>query len=150
MEVSFYEAQLRGRYFFPGRNAWGTVRRLEGVRRRTGVVIQFDGATQVLITRKNWYAFKTDKGIPSAAVPSKVVAATPQKQVAAMPKAKILTATKKAKPRSKRRIRSHAKNIPVEEPIQDNRPVPDIPGPPVPKPRKGVWEELGIACLRKV
>ena len=148
MIVSFYDAEMRGRYYFPGFKQWGIVKGILGVRKRIAIVVKMDkGATDVLLRSKDWVAdTEVNRSRPSAPIPP-VIAAS-ERQVVGLKNTKVLTRIS-----GKRRSRDKLVRIvtvPAEASILDTRPVPDIPGPPVPKPLRGVWDRLEIACLRSV
>jgi len=147
MSVLFNDAKVRRRYYFPGHKQWGIVQKIIGQKKRTGVIVKLDKrATDILIRPQHWVASNDEQDSPSAPIPAIAPIAASEKQVVGLKNAKVLTRT--TKPR--KRVRGHVRTINQEATVEDTRPAPNIPGPPVPKPIHGVWDKLSTICMRDV
>lgn len=154
MLVSFASAVPGVQYFFPGRRKFGEVIQVYGRKNRRSISVMMDDGIQVDYSARQWLAVTVDEAekymIHEPPVEGKQIVGLTKtklgkresgnkgKQVRGRP----LTPRKsRANARRAARENTEAALAPVTVKVIDDRPIPDIPGPPVPKPKAGVWSD---------
>lgn len=136
MSVTFDGIQVGEQYFFPGQNRVGEIKQFFGKRKRREVRVLFSGGVDVVFNAKTFFAVPVNE----AAKYRKAHGAGPQLVGLNKIKGDVVDVprgqTKWLRPkRPNRMLKAGSPST------KDTRNAPDIPGPPVPKPKHGVWSD---------
>ena len=138
MPVIFNDAVQGETYYFPGMGKRASVIRVYGKRTRQHVTISTLGSCiEITYSEKTWFAVDLKEQVKYEASPgdgSQFIGLDKVMSNIGGPRAERVR-RRAVKPMVVRRRRKSQVIIKVK----DTRPLPEIPGPPPPRPSKGVW-----------
>lgn len=151
--MRFLDVTERMILFFPGRNMDGEVIEIQGrASRRTGIVVRFADGAEVTFTPNTWCAVPKRDATKFQKKPGRVetvglegvdggvfIGKPSEGRRGRVRRPRIHQA--RAIRRSRRNNRYPRIDKSSIKTVVDPRSVPEIPGPPVPKPKKGSWSK---------